>query len=47
VATYLVAGGAGFTGSNIVHQLVACGEDVRVLDNFSIGRRENLAGVRT
>jgi len=45
MATYLVTGGAGFIGSNIVHQLVVCGEDVRVLDNFSTGRRENLAGV--
>jgi len=45
MATYLVTGGAGFIGSNIVHQLVARGEAVRVLDNFSTGRRENLAGV--
>jgi len=45
MATYLVTGGAGFIGSNIVHQLVARGKAVRVLDNFSTGRRENLAGV--
>jgi UDP-glucose 4-epimerase len=45
VATYLVTGGAGFIGSNIVHQLVARGEAVRVLDNFSTGRREYLTGV--
>jgi len=45
MVVYLVTGGAGFIGSNIVHELVARGEGVRVLDNFSTGRRENLAGV--
>lgn len=39
---YLVTGGAGFIGSNIVQELVERGESVRVLDNFSTGRRENL-----
>lgn len=39
---YLVTGGAGFIGSNIVHQLVSNGQSVRVLDDFSTGRRENL-----
>lgn len=42
---YLVTGGAGFIGSNMVHHLVAKGERVRVLDNFSTGRRENLAAI--
>jgi nucleoside-diphosphate-sugar epimerase len=42
MTTYLVTGGAGFIGSNIVHELVAHGEAVRVLDNFSTGRRENI-----
>ena len=40
---YLVTGGAGFIGSNIVEKLVQMGHEVRVLDNFSSGRKENLA----
>ncbi len=43
---YLVTGGAGFIGSHIVETLVRRGEAVRVLDNFSSGKRENLATVR-
>jgi len=42
MATYLVTGGAGFIGSHIVDELVRRGEPVRVLDNFSTGKRENL-----
>jgi len=42
---YLVTGGGGFIGSNIVHHLVDQGHQVTVLDDFSTGRRENLAGV--
>jgi len=40
---YLVTGGAGFIGSNIVRRLVTDGHTVRILDNFSSGRRENIA----
>ena len=39
---YLVTGGAGFIGSNIVAKLLELGNEVRVLDNFATGKRENL-----
>lgn len=42
IMRYLVTGGAGFIGSNIVKALVNRGDFVRVLDNFSTGRRQNL-----
>ena len=45
MATYLVTGGAGFIGSNIVRELVGRGETVRVLDDLSTGKIENLAGL--
>lgn len=45
-ARFLVTGGAGFIGSNIVAALTAAGERVRVLDNLSTGNWENLAGIQ-
>ena len=44
---YLVTGGAGFIGSNIVDELVRRGHQVVVLDDLSAGKEENLARVRS
>ena len=43
---YLVTGGAGFIGSNLVDELLRRGHEVIVLDDLSTGREENLAAVR-
>jgi nucleoside-diphosphate-sugar epimerase len=42
MARYLVTGGAGFIGSHLVEELLRRGETVRIADNFSSGKRENL-----
>jgi nucleoside-diphosphate-sugar epimerase len=42
-ARYLVTGGAGFIGSHLAERLLEAGETVRVLDNYSTGKRETTA----
>ena len=46
MALYLITGVAGFIGSNLAHELVGRGEEVRGFDNFATGKRENLAGLK-
>ena len=38
---YIVTGGAGFIGSNLVDLLIEEGHEVHVIDNFSSGKKEN------
>ncbi|MCK4603024.1 MAG: SDR family NAD(P)-dependent oxidoreductase, partial [Phycisphaerae bacterium] len=45
MAKYLVTGGAGFIGCNLVRYILAKGHEVVVLDNFATGKRENLTEV--
>jgi nucleoside-diphosphate-sugar epimerase len=39
---YLITGGAGFIGSSLAEALLGKGNSVRILDNFSSGKRANL-----
>ncbi|MBN2264492.1 MAG: SDR family oxidoreductase [Candidatus Aminicenantes bacterium] len=45
MARCLITGGAGFIGSHIAEALVGRGDEVRVLDDLSTGKMENLAGI--
>src|SRR5215216_1550442 len=45
MAQYLVTGGAGFIGSHLAEELARRGERVRVVDNLSTGKRQNLAHI--
>ncbi len=42
MAKYLVTGGAGFIGSNLVRHILSMGHDVVVVDNFATGKRQNI-----
>src|SRR5450432_3164416 len=46
MAKYLVTGAAGFIGSSIVRGLIERGENVRGLDNFATGKRENIEDLK-
>ncbi len=43
---FLITGGAGFIGSNIAKRLVRDGESVRVIDNFSTGKKNNIDEIK-
>ncbi len=43
--TYVVTGGAGFIGSHLAERLLRDGQRVRIVDNFSTGKRENIAAL--
>ena len=45
VVKVLVTGGAGFIGSNLARGLLEAGHEVRILDNFSTGHRDNVEGL--
>lgn len=43
MANFLVTGGAGFIGSNTVEELLNKGHEIRIIDNFATGKKENLS----
>lgn len=42
----IVVGGAGFIGSNLCEALISSGDEVHCVDNFSLGREENLSSLK-
>ena len=42
MSKYLITGGAGFIGSNLVEKIVSQGDDVVIVDNLSMGKLENI-----
>ena len=44
---YLITGGCGFIGSNLVDKLTSLGHDVLVIDNLSTGKKENCNSLAT
>ncbi len=46
MAKILITGGAGFIGSSIAEELLSKGEKVRILDDFSTGRRQNVESLK-
>jgi len=46
MSVYLITGGAGFIGSNIAIELLKRGEKVRIIDNFSTGKRETVEEIK-
>ena len=46
MAVYLITGIAGFIGSSLARAVLAQGDEVRGVDNFSTGKRENIAEIR-
>ncbi len=47
MSTYLITGGAGFIGSHIAEALLKRGESVRIFDNFSTGKSQNIAEIKS
>ena len=45
MSLYLITGISGFIGSSLAHTLLTRGEQVRGVDNFSTGKRENIADI--
>ena len=43
IETYVITGGAGFIGSHLAERLLKMGQRVRIVDNFSTGKRANVA----